>query len=203
MNKRIIYIMLMAVLLPTGVWSQTGVQYGCNLYKQFLSQINGGNPSTAYATLWQSYEALKPEAKTVSAGSAEYNQLRTTLSEMRPWIEKAYIYNASQRQRTNAMLFAQAYLDIQMMPVMAGTDFERSSNYPLIAYNAAANTYNSGDYQRVIPYFKAYLSTGEQKHRRDVLSFMMDACVKAKDYTSAKEILDEVVNNNPSNINVL
>ncbi len=203
MNKRIIYIMLMAVLLPIGVWGQTGVQYGCSLFKQFLSQINGGNPGTAYATLWQSYEALKLEAKTVSTGSADYNQLRTTLSEMRPWIEKAYIYNASQRQRTNAMLFAQAYLDIQMMPVMAGTDFERSSNYPLIAYNAAANTYNSGDYQRVIPYFKAYLSTGEQKHRRDVLSFMMDACVKAKDYTSAKEILDEVVNNNPSNINIL
>ena len=85
MNKRIIYIMLMAVLLPIGVWGQTGVQYGCSLFKQFLSQINGGNPGTAYATLWQSYEALKLEAKTVSTGSADYNQLRTTLSEMRLW----------------------------------------------------------------------------------------------------------------------
>ena len=203
MNKRKIYIMLLAVLLPMGVWGQTGVQYGVSLYKQFLTQINGGSPGSAYATLWQSYEALSPVAKTTHAGSADYQQLRSTLAEMLPWMEKAYLYNAQQQQRTNAVLFAQAYLDIQFLPVMAGVDFEHSSNYALIAYNAAANTYNNGDFKRVIPYFKAYLATGEQKRRRDVLSFMMDACVKTKDYASAKDILDEVVNNNSTNVNVL
>ena len=75
MNKRKIYIMLLAVLLPMGVWGQTGVQYGVSLYKQFLTQINGGSPGSAYATLWQSYEALSPAAKTASAGSADYQQL--------------------------------------------------------------------------------------------------------------------------------
>ena len=67
--------MLLAVLLPMGVWGQTGVQYGVSLYKQFLTQINGGSPGSAYATLWQSYEALSPVAKTTHAGSADYQQL--------------------------------------------------------------------------------------------------------------------------------
>jgi len=87
MNKRKIYIMLLAVLLPMGVWGQTGVQYGVSLYKQFLTQINGGSPGSAYATLWQSYEALSPAAKTTHAGSADYQQLRSTLAEMLPWME--------------------------------------------------------------------------------------------------------------------
>lgn len=203
MNKRIIYIMLLVALLPLGAMGQSGLNHGLSLYRQFLTEVNGSNLSSAYATLWQSYEALSPIAKTVKSNSAEYSQLRSTLTEMHPWIEKAYLYNASQRQRTNAMLFAQAYLDIQLLPVMAGVDFEHTSNYALIAYNAAANTYNNGDFKRVIPYFKAYLSTGEQKRRRDVLSFMMDACIKTKDYASAKDILEEVVNNNTTNVNVL
>ena len=203
MNKRFIHIMLLALLLPMGVWAQSALQQGRSQFQRFLTMVEGGNPGNAYSVLWQSYQNMQTAAKTVRAGSVDYNALRTTLHDMHPWIEKAYLYNSQQHQRTNAALFAQAYLDIELMPAMAGMAFEHTATYPLMAYNAAANTYNAREYQRVIPYFKAYLATGEQKRRRDVLAFMMDACMKTKDYASAKEILDEVVANNGSNVNLL
>ena len=203
MKKRILYILLSLILIPLAALAQSQLGQGMAQYQQFLAQMNSGNTGTAYGLLWQSWQNLSAAAKSVAPGTADYNQLRTTLGEMHLWMEKAYFYNQQQGQRTNSMLFAQAYLDIQQLPITAGIDFERTQNYALIAYNAAASTYNSGDYQRVIPYFKAYLSTGEQKHRRNVLTFMMDACTRVKDYASAKEILDEVVNNNASNVNML
>lgn len=195
--------MLLVVLLPIGGWAQSSLQEGISQFHRFQTLVESGNPGSAYSMLWKSYQNLSTAAKTIKSGTQEYTQIRTTLQDMLPWIEKAYLYSASQRQRNNAALFAQAYMDIPLMPIMVGVSFERSSNYSLIAYNAAANTYNSRDYQRVIPYFKAYLSTGDQKYRNDVLTFMMNACMKTKDYSSAKEYLKDFVSTNPSNVNVL
>ena len=203
MIKRLLFSMLLALPLSMTGWAQSSLQQGVSQFKQFQSLVESGNPANAYSVLWQSYQNLVAAAKVVKSGSKEYLEIRSTLQTMYPWMEKAYLYSVSQRQKTNSVLFAQAYLDIPLMPVMVGVNLERSSNYPLIAYHAAASTYNSCNYQRVIPYFKAYLSSGEQKRRRDVLTFMMDACIKAKDFNSAKDILNEVVTNNPSNINVL
>ena len=203
MIKRLLFSMLLAVLLSLTGWAQSSLQQGVSQFVQFQNLVESGNLANAYSVLWQSYQNLVAAAKVVKSGTSEYTELRSTLQAMHPLMEKAYLYSVSQRQKTNSVLFAQAYLDIPLMPVMVGVNLERSSNYPLIAYNAAASTYNSGNYQRVIPYFKAYLSSGEQKRRHDVLTFMMDACIKAKDFNSAKEILNEVVTNNPSNVNVL
>lgn len=179
------------------------VQQGVAQFSQFETERNAGNEASAYNSLWQSYQTLSAAAKTVQAGSADYNTLRNALRIMHPWMEQGFIYNATRGQRTNSSLYAQAYLDIQLMPCMTGVVLEHTDNYPTIAYNAAATTYNSGDFKRVIPYFKVYLSTGDTKHRRDVLQFMMDACMKAKDYESAHSITDELVSINTTNSNVL
>lgn len=186
----------------TGTFAQS-VQQGAALFAQFESERNAGDEASAYNSLWQCYQTLSAAANGVQVGSADYNTLRNTLRAMHPWMEQGFVYNATHGQRTNSALYAQAYLDIQLMPCMRGVVLEHNDNYGTIAYNAAATTYNSREYQRVIQYFKIYLSIGETKHRRDVLTFMMDACMKAKDYESAREIMDEVVNLGGANGNAL
>ena len=203
MAKRLFINMLLVISLSTSGWAQSALQQGVDQFQRFQNLVESSNLSNAYSMLWQSYQNMLTAAKTTKSGTQEYTLLRTTLHDMYPWIEKAYLYSASQGQRNNAMVFALAYMDIPLMPCMVGMNFERTSNYSLIAYNAAANTFNARDYQRVIPYFKAYLSTGEQKRRRDVLVFMMEACLKTKDFISAKEILGELVSTNPTSANVL
>lgn len=201
MKRLLIYIIICVAAAMPKLCAQS-LQEGINLYRQFESQRNAGNQGSAFNLLWQSYDQLSKVSSSIHAGTSEYSTLQNTLRAMHPWIEQGFLYNATQGQRTNAALFAQAYLDIQLMPCMRGVDMEHSDNYSTIAYNAAANTYNSHEYKRVIPYFKAYLSTGDTRHRRDVLQFMMDACVKAKDYESARTIMDELAQTNP-NQNIL
>lgn len=186
------------------------LQTGLQQYQQFLTLKDGGNTGSAYAMLWQSYQNLEQAARNVRAGTAEYDQLRTTLRDMRQHLEQGWLYNSQMRQRSNTTLFGQAYLDIERMPIMVGMDMEHTSNYPSIAYNTSAATYNqavgsksTADFQKAIAYFKAYLSTGETTHRRNVLQFMFNACLKAGDNESAHDIVEEMVTNDPRNLNLL
>lgn len=202
MKRHLIYILMYAMLPLCGIQAQS-VQRGVALFAQFEKERNSGNEASAYSSLWQCYQALSTSAGSVQVGSADYATLRNTLRSMHPWMEQGFLYNASNGQRSNSSLYAQAYLDIQLMPCMSGVVLEHSTNYPTIAYNAAATTYNSREFQRVIPYFKIYLSTGDTKHRYNVLQFMMDACMKTKDYESAREIMDELISISGSNSNAL
>ena len=186
------------------------LQTGLNQYQQYLNMKNGGSMGNAYAMLWQSYQNLEQAARNVKAGTTEYDQLRTTLRDMRQHLEQGWVYNSQMRQRSNTTLFGQAYLDIEHMPIMVGVDMERTSNYASIAYNTSAATYNmavnsknTNDFQKAITYFKSYLSTGETTHRRNVLQFMFNACLKAGDNESARGIVDEMVTNDPRNLNLL
>ena len=139
MIKRLLFSMLLAVLLSLTGWAQSSLQQGVSQFVQFQNLVESGNLANAYSVLWQSYQNLVAAAKVVKSGTSEYTELRSTLQAMHPLMEKAYLYSVSQRQKTNSVLFAQAYLDIPLMPVMVGVNLERSSNYPLIAYNAAAS----------------------------------------------------------------
>ena len=186
------------------------VQQGTQQFQQFLSMKDAGNAGSAYGTLWQCYQTLKAATPQVQAGTADYDMLRNTLRDMHPYLEQGWLYNSQMRQRNNSTLFGQAYLDIETLPLMNGVNLEHTANYPMIAYNTAAATYNTAissqqttDYQHAISYFKAYLSTGETKHRRNVLQFMFNACLKIKDNDSARGIIEELVAGDPTNANLL
>ena len=51
---------------------------------------DGGNTGNAYAMLWQSYQNLEQAARNVRAGTAEYDQLRSTLRDMRQHLEQEF-----------------------------------------------------------------------------------------------------------------
>lgn len=191
MKRLILYIILSIATLGDSLRAQT-VEEGLQWYSQYESYRMAGNEAHAYDALYKAYDTLSKAAPGISASSADYNTLRNLLRTMHPLMERGIVYNQSQHQATNVRLYSMAYLDIQQMECMRDVDLEHSVNYPTIAYNTAANTYNAHDYVKVIPYFKMYLSTGETKHRRDVLRFMLDACDKTKDYASARSIMDEI-----------
>lgn len=191
MKRLLFYILLGIASYGTSLRAQT-VEEGLQWYSQYESYRMAGNEAQAYDALYKAYDTLYKAAPNVSTGSSDYNTLRNLLRTMHPLMEQGIFYNQSQHQDTNALLYSMAYLDIQLMPCMRDVDLEHSVNYPTIAYNTAANTYNDHDYVKVIPYFKMYLSTGETKLRRNVLRCMLNACDKTKDYASARSIMDEI-----------
>ncbi len=97
-------------------------------------------------------------------------------------LKGAFFYSNSGNQRQLAD-FARAYIDSQRLPIFTDSDFKRDPRvYPTLVYVAASDAYNSGNYELAKDYFDIYLSTGEEKMRHQVSTFMGQACINTKDY---------------------
>lgn len=115
--------------------------------------------------------------------SRPFNKAREALRELdRDMLSGAYFYSNAGNQ-TELTRFAQRYLDIQLMPAFEGYNWETdAATQAMIAYIAASGAYNAQDFEKAVDYFKAYLATGDDKHRQAVYLFMSQACLKSQNY---------------------
>ncbi len=118
-------------------------------------------------------------------------------------LEGAYYYSSSGRADLLTR-YAQAYLDLQDMPCMAGERFYRDERaLPTLAYNAASGAYNDKDYPRAIRYFDTYLSTGSEQQRENVYIYLGQACILAKDFDHGVKSMAEALVLYPTNYNIV
>lgn len=173
-------------------------------YKAFVRLNNeNGDKGTLYATLYSSYKEYVAVLKASTPGSAVYEQAKSALRDIHPYLQNGAIYNSQNGSRQNALLLAQAYIDVPLMDAFKTESFAKDGYYPTMAYFAASGTYNAKDYAKAIVYFQEYLKTGDPKNRKDVFSYMAKACSNVKNYALAKAVLDEAVNAYPSDFNLL
>ncbi len=174
---------------------------------------SGGNSSemnvastderSMYASIYRNYENNVSVLRSSAKNSSSYNQAKAALKEMYPMLQKGAVYNSSHGYNQNALLFAQAFMDIPLMKEFEGESFARDDYFPTISYFAASGTYNRKDYERAIKYFKVYLSTNDQKNRKNVYMFMAKACITVKNYKLAMDTLTEACNYYPQDFQML
>lgn len=173
-------------------------------YKTFVRLNNeNGDKGTLYATLHNCYKEYVAVLKSSAPGSASHEQAKSALRDIHPYLQNGAIYNSQKGSQQNALLMAQAYIDVPLMEAFKAESFPKDNYYPTMVYFAASGTYNVKDYAKAIVYFQEYLKTGEQKNRKDVFSYMAKACTNVKNYALAKAVLDEAVNSYPSDFNLL
>jgi len=173
-------------------------------YKNFVRLNNeNADKGTLYATLYNCYKEYVAVLNSATPGSASYEQAKSTLRDIHPYLQNGAIYNSQSGSQQNALLLAQAYIDVPLMEAFRAESFPKDNYYPTMAYFAASGTYNVKDYAKAIVYFQEYLRTGEQKNRKDVFSYMAKACSNIKNYALAKTVLDEAINSYPSDFNLL
>lgn len=166
-------------------------------------RAEGANEASIYNALYQCYK----EYAAVLVGSAPntpaYAQAKNSLRELYPFLQSGAAYNSSHGNQQNALLFAQAFMDIPLMEAFRGESFVHDDYFPTMAYFAASGTFNARDFDKAINYFRVYLNTGEQKNRQNVYSFMAKACMNIKNYDLAMSVLNEASNNYPNDFNIL
>lgn len=173
-------------------------------YKTFVRLNNeNADKGTLYATLYNCYKECVAVLNSATPGSASYEQAKSTLRDIQPYLQNGAIYNSQKGNQQNALLMAQAYIDVPLMEAFSTESFPKDNYYPTMVYFAASGTYNVKDYAKAIVYFQEYLRTGEQKNRKDVFTYMAKACSNIKNYALAKTVLDEAINNYPSDFNLL
>ena len=201
-------------LLIVGLWVCSGmlcqpvqaqsVDKANEEYKTFVRLNNeNGDKGTLYSTLYSCYKEYVAVLSSLKPGNPSYDQAKSALRDIYPYLQQGAIYNSQKGSQQNALLLAQAYIDVPLMEAFRTETFPKDNYYPTMVYFAASGTFNIKDYEKAIVYFQEYLRTGEQKNRKDVFTYMAKACTNIKNYALAKTVLDEAVNNYPSDFNLL
>ncbi len=173
-------------------------------YQQFLIlRSEGGNEGAVYTALYQCYQDYVAVLESATMNTPEYVQAKQALRELYPLLQNGAAYNSSRNNQQNALLFAQAFMDVPLMKAFEGDSFVHDDYFPTMAYFAASGTYNRGDYARAIKYFSVYLSTGDQKNRKNVYTYMAKACMNIKNYDLAMTVLNEASSNYPQDFQML
>lgn len=166
-------------------------------------RVEGENEAAVYTALFQCYSEFASVLNSASPNTPEYVQSKSALREIYPFLQNGAAYNSSHGNQKNALMFAQAFMDIPLMKAFKGEVFTRDDYFPTMAYFAASGTFNARDYGRAINYFRVYLETGEQKNRKNVYSYMAKACMNIGNYDLAMNVLNEGTNNYPDDFNML
>lgn len=173
-------------------------------YQQFNKlRAEGANEASTYTALYQCYKDYASVLSASGPNTPAYAQAKSALREMYPFLQNGAAYNSSHGNQQNALLFAQAFMDVPLMEAFRGESFVRDDYFPTMAYFAASGTFNARSYDKAINYFRVYLDTGDRKNRQNVYSYMAKACMNIKNYDLAMDVLNEASNNYPQDFNIL
>lgn len=192
---------LLSLVMPLSAQSLSKAEASYSEFNKL--RASGSSEASIYNALYHSYENYVAVLNSSSSESPEYAAAKRALREMMPYLQMGAAWSSNNRQMTNAVLFAQAYMDIPMLPAFKNDTFMKDANYAQMAHFAASGTFNARQYQKAIPYFRAYLDTGEQKDRENIYAFMAKACMEAKDFNMAMDVINEATNVYPNNYNML
>lgn len=167
------------------------------------TRSSGASEDAIYASLYECFKASMAQLDGSAPGSADYNAAKVVLAEIFPYLRSGAFYSSSKNNQNNALVFACAYIDIPMHPAFRGAAFVKDEQYANLAYFAASGVYNRGNKTKAIPYFRAYIESGDQKHRKDVFTFMAKACIEAGDRAMAADVLRQAVESYPSDYSLL
>ena len=205
--KRILTTIFIA--LAMAAYSNAAAQIvskGTELLQQFNQmRMMGEEASEAelYNVLYQCYTSYVTELNAAQEGSEEYTQAKKGLLEVHPFLYNGAAYSQKAKSEKNATAFAQAYVDLTMMDAFKNDVFVKDEQFSMITYLAAQGAYNAREYEKAINYFAIYLSTGDQRARENVYTFMAKACLGANKKELAMSVLEEGISQYPRNFSML
>lgn len=202
--NNLFFVLLSVSLLCTMPSLAQSTDKAAAAYREFVHLNNeGADKANVYSALYRCYTEYVSVLSSAQPGTAAYQEAKTTLRDIYPYLQNGAIYNSQRGNQQNALVFAQAYMDVPLMQAFAGESFTHDDYFATMAYFAASGTFNARDYAKAIPYFRAYLETGDPKNRKDVYTYMAKSCLNIKDYNLAKNVLDEAMTNYPTDFNLL
>lgn len=166
-------------------------------------RASGADEPGIYNALYQCYKEYTDVLTGAQPNTPAHVQAKNALRELWPYLQAGAAYNSSHGNQQNALLFAQAYLDVTLMDAFKNEQFIHDDRFPTMAYFAASGTFNARDYDKAINYFRIYLNTGDAKNRQNVYAYMAKACMNIKNFDLAISVLNEATNNYPGDFNML
>lgn len=204
MKKRLFPLLLLCMGLCSPRLYAQSVEKAEASYLQFnrLRTEGAGEPEI-YKALYQSYQEYIAVVSTAASDTPAYAQSKRALREMWPYLQIGAAYHSSHGNQANALLLAQAYMDIPLLAAFRGEHFVQDDNFPTMAYFAASGTYNARDYAKAIDYFLIYLDTGVKKNRKAVYAGLRNAYKAVGNHDLEMEVIDKATTEFPEDSQLL
>lgn len=172
-------------------------------YRQFVQLSNSSNQAQMYDALYKCYNSTLAVLENSANGSASYRGAYDNMKNIIPYLPNGAAYSSSKGMKSNAVLFAKAYVDVVTRPEFSNLGFMQSPSFAQMSYYAAAYMVNSKRYKEAIPYLRAYLKSGEEKYRKTVFTHLIKACANAGEYQTGVLVLDEALSSYPNDYGML
>ncbi len=172
-------------------------------FNKYIRFVNNGVESTAYSELYESFQAYVHVLANSPSGSAACAESKKALAEIFPLLQNAAYYYTRQNNEQKTFQFAQAHVGLAMLPAMQDMNLQRNSNFAILAKLVAIRTWNQNEHAQSIPYWQAYISTGDEDRREQAYACVGQAYYEAKDYAQAKTYLRAGLRMYPSSLPML
>lgn len=201
--RRVVTIALTAVMVLTPLLAE-GASLAGEAFQKFNSlRSSGAKDDAIYASIHDCFKIAMSQLENSQPASEPYNEAKTILLEIYPFLRSGAFYFSSKNNQNNALVFACDYLDISVNKAFSDMAFEKDDQYAKLAYFAASGVYNRGDKKKAIPYLKAYIASGQQTNRKNVFNFLAKACIDVGDRSGANEALQQAITSFPNDYQLL
>lgn len=167
------------------------------------TRANSEDYDAIYNALNACYQAALTQLNSSAPGSEDYIEARDILAEIHPFLRAGAYYFSKQKNENNALFFASAYVGLPQHEAFQGYTFTKDDQYAELAYYAAGGNYRMGRKAEAIPFFQAYIETGDQKNRKNAFLYMAEACIETGNRAMANEVLTQAITAYPGDMALL
>lgn len=189
------FILLSLWFVPVKAQTIADAQESNNNFRKLY--VDEATRPEAYQALLKTYEQYVAVLHYSAENSVEQRQAKLGLKDIQRFLGAGAAYFNQKQDNENALKFAEAMVNIPMLPEFRNDNFDLSGSYAQFAMFAASENYNHKEYQRSIPCFQAYLLSGEQSKRRVCYEFMAQACVLCGNNDLLKIVVNEGLDQYP------
>ena len=155
------------------------------------------------STVYASFARYSSVLKTAAPHSDEYEAAKQEMLRLYPQLQYHAAKYSQNKQTTNAMTFAKAYVDMAMMPQFEDLHLEKSEQYPSMTYYLASNYFNRKDYTNAATYLQRYIDLSIEKNRPTVYLFLAKSYELLHDTQSEMNVLERGLEEYPADKNLL
>ena len=199
-----IIVFIIAFIMTVTTINAQSIEKAESYYNNFKTITHNGYTESAqgYTVLLNAAKEYMGAIKNYDEGTSTYERCKKSLLEIFPLIGDGAYFYAERYDKAKTIMFSRVYVDISLMYQLSGSNLINNVDYPNITYFAAYQTFENKDYESAILYYKAYLSTQEQKNRENAFKEIITAYNNIKDYRNVKYYANEALALYPYNHNI-
>ncbi len=199
------FVLIVSILCACVMAHAQSIEKAKASYQQFtLLRTSETSSDRLYSALHQCCKDYQAVLNNPSTSTYDQMEAKSTLKELYPHLQNAAAYYSNRRGgMSNAILFAQAFVDIPLLPAFRADTYMRDEQYANMVYFVAANTYNAHDYKRAVKYLRLYIDLGISSRQQDVYKSLSQAYLNLREYDLAMATMEEYLHIFPQDFTIL